>query len=119
MLVPDRVFLPWVKIHGDEENIILYSERDNCAKLFFYHDETKLYLEDVTDIHLIIEKKIYINKIYKFFEIDTNSGTVFFVLNKHLKSLLPKGKLKAQVVLFTAKHQSGCVWTDDLKIEIR
>lgn len=117
--MPDRVFSPWVKIYGEDEKIILHADRDNCAKLSFYHDETKLYLEDVTDIHLIIDKKIYINKIYSFFEIDKNTGTVFFILNKHLKSLLPKGKLKAQVILFTAKHQSGCVWTDELYIEIR
>jgi hypothetical protein len=119
LLVPDRVFSPWIKIHGEEDFIVLYNDRDNCAKLSFYHDETKLYLEDVTDIHLVIDKNVYINNIYGFFDIDTSSGTVFFVLKRHLKSLLPKGKLKAQVILFTRKHTYGCVWSDNLKIEIR
>jgi hypothetical protein len=118
LLIPRRVFNTEIKTSRNDNSILVYAGRDNCAIITFFHDNQKLYLEDVKDIHLIIDKKTYINNIHKFLEIDKNSGVAFFKLNKFNECLFNRGKNVATVVLFTDTHQNGIVFSDNLIIQI-
>lgn len=119
LLIPDKVFLPRFVVKTEDEKIVIYSGRDNCAPVVFYHGEEKLYLDDVKDIHMFIDGKLYINSIHKFFSLSRASGTAFFILEKHYCDLFPKGKNRAKLIFITENHSNGVVWTDDFIFDLR
>jgi hypothetical protein len=119
LLIPDKVFFPRFTVKTEDEKIIIYSGRDNCAPVVFYHGEQKLYLDDVKDVHMVIDGKLYINSIHKFFTLNTGAGTAFFILEKHYCDLFPKGKNRAKLIFITDNHPNGVVWTEDFIFDLR
>jgi hypothetical protein len=118
-LIPDKVFNPSFEVQTEDEQIVVFSGRDNCAPVKFFHDGNRIYLEDVKEIHLVIDGKEYINSIHKFFSINAKTGTAFFVVEKHYCDLFPKGKNRAKIIFFTESHPNGVVWSENFIIDIR
>jgi len=114
LLIPKRVFDPRIKVFSDDENVInVFLDRDNYAKMAFYHEETKLDLNDVTEIELWLSGVQYLNSFYKIFDYSSGNGNVFINFDYSMKLKVLKGRHKAKIILYTKNHLNGIVWANE------
>ena len=112
MNIPLKVFDPRFKIYGENpDEVFIYLDRDNSAKIALLHEDAVLTLKDVTEIELILDGVKYLNSQNKIFNYSSNDGFIFINFNYFMK--IQKGKHKIKIILYTENHKKGVVWVND------